>query len=53
MISDSKTRFTLVIDKELKEKLQILADEDKRSLGNYIQVVLENHIKEQMDKDLE
>lgn len=34
------------LDPELKEKLQRLADADRRSLTNYIEIVLEKHVAE-------
>lgn len=45
-IADNNERFTFVLDKDLKAKLQILADADKRKLGNYIAKILERHMVE-------
>jgi len=33
------------LDPDLKEELQALADEDSRSLTNYIEVVLKEHVR--------
>jgi hypothetical protein len=43
-ISADKERFTFVLEKSLKHKLQVLADSDKRNLGNYISKILEEHV---------
>ena len=43
-ISEDKVRATIIMDKELKAKLQNLAKEDKRSLSSYIALLLENHV---------
>ncbi|TVY09980.1 hypothetical protein [Paenibacillus cremeus] len=45
-IADNNERFTFVLDKGLKNKLQILADVDKRKLGNYVAHILEQHVIE-------
>lgn len=34
------------LDPDLKEKLQRLADADRRSLTNYIEIVLEKHVSD-------
>jgi predicted HicB family RNase H-like nuclease len=44
-IPDSKVRVTIIIEKELKEKLKEFAKKDKRSLSSYIDTVLTKHIK--------
>jgi|GEM_PF-3687197 len=36
--------FTLRLSPELREKLQKLADRDKRKLGNLIQKILEEYV---------
>jgi hypothetical protein len=50
-IPDDKERFTFVLDKSLKHKLQVLADSENRKLGNYIANILEQHIIE-FEKDI-
>jgi len=37
--------FSMRLDPELKAKLQKLADADRRSLTNYIELVLEKHVE--------
>ena len=37
-------RIGLRIEKDLKNELSILAEKENRSLSNYIQSVLKNHI---------
>jgi hypothetical protein len=43
-IPEDKERFTFVVDKNIKAKLQILADRDNRKLGNYVSKILDEHI---------
>ncbi len=38
------------ISEELKKKLQKLADKDNRTLSNYIEIVLQNHVKKMEGK---
>lgn len=38
------------VPKVLKDELQKLADADKRKLGPYIQIVLEEHVESQTRK---
>lgn len=38
---------------DLKAKLQSLADADRRSLTNYIEVILERHVNAKAANDLE
>ena len=38
--------FSLRLDPKLKEKLQSLADADRRSLTNYVEVLLQIHVEE-------
>jgi predicted DNA-binding protein len=44
-IPDNKTRVAVILEKELKDKLQVLANEDNRSMSNYILKLIENEIK--------
>jgi predicted DNA-binding protein len=46
-ISDKNDRLTIIIPKELKEQIKDLADKEKRSMGNYISHILEEHVKNQ------
>ena len=42
-----KISYTLRIPEELRDALQALADADKRTLANYVQMVLEAHVEGQ------
>ena len=42
----NKTVTGIVISKDIKEQLEILAKQDRRSLSNYISIILEDHIKQ-------
>ena len=44
-IPKDKTTITAIVDKEDKKALQELADNDRRSLSNYVALVLEEHLK--------
>lgn len=43
-ISDSKTRYALTLEKQLKAELQKKASEQNRSLNNLIETVLKEYI---------
>lgn len=45
-IKEGKVRVVTILDKELKDKLEILAKRDKRSLSNYICLLLEKHVED-------
>lgn len=45
-ISADNDRLTIIINKKLKLKIKELADKENRSMGNYINHILENHVKE-------
>ena len=44
-----KEKISITIDSDLLERLRIEAEEDDRSLSQYINLILKEHIK---DKDL-
>lgn len=44
-IKKEDTRFLIQLSKEDKEKLQKLAEQDNRSLTNYIRNLLEIHLE--------
>ena len=46
MISKDNDRLTIIISKEAKEKLKLLALKDNRTLSNYITTLLNDHVKE-------
>lgn len=43
-ISENKTRYALTLEKELKVKLENEAKEQKRSLNNLIELILEEYL---------
>jgi len=44
--ADARTYLTIRCGPEMKEALERLASSDKRSLSNYVGLVLDKHIKE-------
>ena len=42
-----KEKISITIDWDILEKLKQLAEDDDRSLSQYINIVLKNHIKNQ------
>lgn len=49
-VPDDKTTLHIVVDKEIKEKLQTLADRDDRKLSNFVSRILDNYIVEYENK---
>lgn len=45
-----KEKISITIDWDVLEKIKALADSDDRSLSQYINIVLKNHVKENIDK---
>lgn len=45
-ISDDKTRYLMLIEKDLKLELEVLAKEENRSLNNLITKILSDYIKD-------
>ena len=45
-ISSENTRTNITISKELKAKLEKLAEKDNRSFNNYIITVLKDHVND-------
>lgn len=45
-IASDKVRSGLLIKKTLKEELEKLAEKDKRSFNSYVNIVLEEHVRE-------
>ena len=50
-ISESKIKTTLVMEKELKSSLEILAKEDLRSLNNLMVNILTDYVKSRTSRD--
>ena len=46
-----KEKISITIDWDVLEKIKTLADEDDRSLSQYINIVLKNHAKDFDDKN--
>ncbi len=40
-----KEKISITIDSDVLEKIRIMAEEDDRSLSQYINIVLKDHIK--------
>lgn len=49
-ISNDNDRLTIIISKDTKEKLAIIAKKDNRSISNYVAVLIEKHLQE-IDKE--
>ena len=41
-----KEKISITIDSEILKEIKILAEEDDRSLSQYINIVLKKHLKE-------
>ena len=41
-----KEKISITIDWDILEKIKVLAEQDDRSLSQYINIVLKNHVKE-------
>ena len=54
-VSKNKAVTGVVIPKEIKEQLEQMAKRDRRSLSNYISVILEDYVihNEMKNQDLE
>ncbi len=54
-MSKNKAITGVVISKEIKEQLEHMAKEDRRSLSNYISIILEDYVKHKsmQEKNLE
>ena len=46
-----KEKISITVDWDVLEKIKVLADEDDRSLSQYINIVLKNHAKDSEDKN--
>ena len=43
-----KEKISITIDNDILEKIRLAAEEDDRSLSQYINIVLKEHIKKQL-----
>lgn len=46
-----KTKVSITLDADMVEQLKILAEEDDRSLSQYINIILKDYVKQQSDTD--
>lgn len=46
MISDDKTRITVTLTKELKDKLDIQAEKESRNTSNLINKIIKEYLEE-------
>ena len=46
-----KEKISITIDSDILETLRILAENDDRSLSQYINIVLKTHLNKQTTKD--
>ena len=46
-----KEKISITIDSDILEQIKILAENDDRSLSQYINLVLKQHVKEIEDKN--
>ena len=51
-ISKDNDRLTIIINKDLKRDLELIARQDKRSTSNYVASLLEEHIKDNPPKEI-
>lgn len=52
-VSSDKTRAIISLEKDLKAKLEELANNEDRSFSNYVVQVLKEHVKSLEDEDKE
>lgn len=45
-----KERISITIDNDLLEKIRLKAEEDDRSLSQYINLVLKKHLEEEQNR---
>lgn len=50
-ISESKVKTTIVMEKELKSSLEIIAKEEIRSLNNLMVSILTDYVKTKTDRN--
>lgn len=49
-ISESKVKTTIVMEKELKSSLELIAKDELRSLNNLMVSILTDYVKSRTDK---
>ena len=52
-VSNDKTRTIISLEKDLKSKLETLAQQEDRSFNNYVVKILKDHVQALEDRDKE
>ena len=52
-VSNDKTRTIISLEKDLKAKLETLAQREDRSFNNYVVKILKDHVRTLEDRDKE
>ena len=52
-VSNDKTRTIISLEKDLKAKLETLAQQEDRSFNNYVVKILKDHVPALEDRDKE
>lgn len=52
-VSSDKTRTIISLEKDLKAKLEALAQQEDRSFNNYVVKILKDHVQTLEDRDKE
>ena len=50
-LKENKTRTQIILDKQVKEELQKMAEEDSRSLSNMVNKILKDYISQRKDSN--
>ena len=50
-LKENKTRTQIILDKQVKEELQKIAEEDSRSLSNMVNKILKDYITQRKDSN--
>ena len=50
-LKENKTRTQIILDKQVKEELQKMAEEDSRSLSNMVNKILKDYITQRKDSN--
>ena len=50
-LKENKIRTQIILDKQVKEELQKMAEEDSRSLSNMVNKILKDYIAQRKDSN--
>ena len=50
-LKENKTRTQIILDKQVKEELQKMAEADSRSLSNMVNKILKDYIAQRKDSN--